>query len=84
MDAYHASEVAYKNGFNAGRESANPLNIEVETRVKVAYEQLSKCHTKLCRSSADAGLCEDLRAVLNGILNIQVKLGTMKREEDIK
>lgn len=83
MNAYDASEIAYNNGFSAGRESANPFKVEIDTRLKVAYEQLGKCHTKLCRSSADKELCEDFRELLNSILNIQVKLGMIKREEDI-
>lgn len=83
MDAYDATEIAYKNGFIAGRESASPLQVEINTRLKVAYEQLGKCHTKLCRSSADKEICEDFREVLNNILNIQVKLGMIKKEEDL-
>jgi len=79
MDEYTLQELAYNNGYNKAKSI-----IELDTRLKVAYEQLAKCHTKLCRQNADKDLCEDFREVLNKILNIQVKLGTMKREEDIK
>ena len=79
MDEYTLQELAYNNGYNKAKTI-----IELDTRLKVAYEQLAKCHTKLCRQNADKDLCEDFREVLNKILNIQVKLGTMKREEDIK
>ena len=79
MDEYTLQELAYNNGYNKAKSIT-----ELDTRLKVAYEQLAKCHTKLCRQNADKDLCEDFREVLNKILNIQVKLGTMKREEDIK
>ena len=60
---------------------------EIITRIKVAYEQLGKCHTTLCRDTPrgdpDEILLEDLREILNNLLNIQVKLGALRREEDI-
>lgn len=84
MKDYDISEVSYKNGYEDGRNSVDSLGIEITTRVKVAYEQLGKCHTKLCRSSGDEELCEDFREVLNKLLHIQVKLGALKKETDIK
>ena len=60
---------------------------EVCTRIKVAYEQLGKCHTKICRTDPyykDEELIGDFQDILNALLRLQVKLGTMKREEDIK
>lgn len=79
MDKYTLQELAYNNGYDKAKAIT-----ELDTRLKVSYEQLAKCHTKLCRQNADKDLCEDFREVLNKILNIQVKLGTMKREEDIR
>ena len=84
MNKYDLQEAAYKNGYEAGKNSVDSLGIEIATRVKVAYEQLGKCHTKLCRNSGDDGLCEDFREVLNKLLHIQVKLGALKKEADIK
>ena len=84
MNAYTACEQAYNNGFAAGKEAANPFSIEMDTRVKVAYEQLGKCHTKLCRNAVDKSLCDDLQDVLNKLLAIQVRLGGLRREEDLE
>lgn len=59
---------------------------ELNTRVKVAYEQLGRCHTALCRRDVkreDTGTIDDLTDILNSILRFQVKLGFIKREEDL-
>lgn len=80
MDIYTASELSYKNGFAAGKQ-----NTEICTRVKVAYEQLSKCHTDICKTAKDKGslayLEGDFRDIMNMILELQVKLGMLKHEE---
>jgi hypothetical protein len=82
MNEYAACEQAYKNGFCDGKQ-----NIEICTRVKVAYEQLSKCYTDICRTARDSCslvyLEEDIRDILNMLLELQVKLGVLKREEDL-
>ena len=57
------------------------------TRIKVAYEQLGKVHTELCRNDLyryDNELIHNVHDVLNAILKVQVKLGMIKKEEDIK
>lgn len=86
MDIFQASEQAYKNGFEAGQASHN-IKSEITTRIKVAYEQLSKCHTKICRTLPyyeDKALIGDFQDILNALLELQVKFGMIKREEDIK
>lgn len=89
MNAYTACELAYKNGFEAGKESVNTFNTEVTTRVKVAYEQLAKCHTDLCSASnqgenIDPNLIYSFQEAMQTLLDIQVKLCVLKKEEDIK
>lgn len=82
MDPNIATEISYKNGFTAGEQ-----NSEITTRVEVAYEQLSKCHTKLCRTSSrdeNNDLICLLQDAMQDILNIQVKLGVFKRARDLK
>jgi hypothetical protein len=60
---------------------------EICIRVAVAYEQLDKCFTQLCRvtsrGSSEEILLEDLRSAMHFILEAQVKLGAIKREEDL-
>ena len=60
---------------------------EVATRVAVAYEQLSLCHSELCRaitrSDTRNELLECFSDAIHSILNIQVELGVLKREEDL-
>ena len=59
---------------------------ELHTRIKVAYEQLGKVHTELCRQCTDRNdneLIYDIHDILNSILKVQVKLGMIKREEDL-
>ena len=62
---------------------------EIYTRIKVAYEQLGKVHTKICRSNPtrdDTHITEiiyDIQDILNDILKLEVKLGMIKREEDM-
>lgn len=60
---------------------------EICTRVKVAYEQLGKVHTELCRNDPyrqGDDLISDMHDILNAIIKVEVKLGMIKREEDIK
>ena len=62
-------------------------NEEICARIKVAYEQLGKCHTALCRYDPDRkndDVIYDLHDILNSILRLEIKLGMLKREEDIK
>ena len=65
-------------------------NEEICTRIKVAYEQLGKVHTGICRSHPkreDTEITEilyDIQDILNDILKVEVKLGMIKREEDIR
>ena len=59
---------------------------EICTRIKVAYEQLSSVHTGMCRNDPyrhDTELIYDVQDIMNSILNLEVKLGMIKREEDI-
>lgn len=60
---------------------------EIVTRVAVAYEQLSYCHSELCRSISRGDerneLLEHFSSAIHNILNIQVELGVLKREEDL-
>lgn len=82
MDPYIATETSYKNGFEAGKQ-----NTEIATRVKVAYEQLSKCHTDICLASKrgeNENLIYSLQDAMNALLDVQVKLGVLKREEDLQ
>ena len=58
---------------------------EICTRIKIAYEQLGKVHTELCRQCKDRNdneLIYDVQDIMNSILNLEVKLGMIKREED--
>lgn len=59
---------------------------EVATRVTVAYEQLSNCHGSLCRNynrgENDDLICS-IQDAMNVLLEIQVKLGVLKHEEDL-
>lgn len=60
---------------------------EICTRIKVAYEQLGKCHTKICRTDPyyqDDEIIRDFQDILNALLRLQVKFGMIKSEEDIK
>jgi hypothetical protein len=88
MNQYQACEQAYKNGFEAGAASKLPSNPELATRVKVAYELLSQCHSAICGSHQTLDTLDTVRTklhdVLLGLLDIQVDLGVLKREEDIK
>lgn len=60
---------------------------EIATRVAVAYEQLSHCHSELCRTFHRGvvrnELLECFSDAIHSILNIQVELGVLKREEDL-
>lgn len=88
MNPYLACEQAYKNGFEDGRASKLPSNPELATRVKVAYELLSQCHSTICRSHKTFETLDSVRTklhdVLLGLLDIQADLGILKREEDLK
>lgn len=60
---------------------------EICVRIKVAYEQLGKAHTILCRNDPNrenTELIYDIHDILNSILKVEVKLGMIKQEEDIK
>lgn len=62
------------------------VNEEVSTRVVVAYEQLSICHSSLCRNYSrgeNDDLIYSLQDAMNALLEIQVKLGVLKHEEDL-
>jgi hypothetical protein len=85
MRADIATELAYKNGLEQGEKNAE-IEIEMCTRVKVAYEQLNNIHTQLCRYDTrrkNTELIYDIQGVLNAILEVEVKLGIIKRKEDI-
>ena len=88
MNPYQACEQAYKNGFEDGRASKVPSNHELATRVKVAYELLSQCHSTICGSRQTSDTLDIVRTrlhdVMLSLLDIQVDLGILKREEDIK
>lgn len=60
---------------------------EICTRVSVAYEQLGKCHTKLCRVIGRGDdkeyILDEFKDVLNALLKLEVKLGMLKSEDDI-
>lgn len=87
MNPYQACEQAYKNGFEDGRASKLPSNPEMAARIKVAYELLFGCHSAICGSRPTAEVFNTVRDklhdVLLSLLDIQVELGTMKREEDL-
>lgn len=60
---------------------------EIYSRVDIAYEQLGKCHTKLCRvigrGDDNEYILDEFKDVLNAILKLEVKLGMLKSEDDI-
>jgi hypothetical protein len=59
---------------------------EIVIRTKVAYEQLAKAHDMLCKTISrdeDNGILDDFLDATHYILEIQVKLGALKREEDL-
>jgi hypothetical protein len=60
---------------------------EIATRVAVAYEQLSRCHSELCRSITRGDerdkLLDCFTDAIHSILNIQVELGVLKKEEEL-
>jgi hypothetical protein len=57
---------------------------EIIVRTKVAYEQLAKAHDMLTISrDEDNGILDDFLYAIHYILEIQVKLGALKREEDL-
>ena len=59
---------------------------EICARIKVAYEQLSRVHTELCRTDPyryDNELVYDVHDILNAILKVEVKLGMIKSEENM-
>lgn len=81
MDEYLACEMAYNNGYEEAKNKTG-----ICTRIEVAYEQLGKVHTELCRqckSRDDNELIYDVQDILNAILKVEVKLGMIKREEDM-
>jgi hypothetical protein len=83
MDKHTACELAYKNGLETGLAHSDTA---MATRICVAYEQLAKCHDSLCRTlyrNDDDSLVYDLQDVMTKLLDIQVKLGAMKREADL-
>lgn len=59
---------------------------EIYSRVDIAYEQLGKCHTKLCRvirrGDENEYILDEFTDVLNAILKLEVKLGMLKSEEE--
>jgi hypothetical protein len=57
---------------------------EIITRTKVAYEQLAKAHDILTISrDEDDSILDDFLNATHYILEIQVKLGALKREEEL-
>lgn len=82
MNPYTACELAYNNGFEAGKHKT-----EIAVRVKLAYEQLAECHSAICRSRPSPDdlifIRDDLHSIMNRLLDVQVKLGVLKREEDL-
>lgn len=85
MNEYTAYEQAYKNGFEAGKLSA-VSHAEVASRVKVAYEQLSKCNTQLCSTTfrnTDCSLVDAFSDLLLKLIDVQAKLGIFKEKTDI-
>lgn len=59
---------------------------ELATRVQIAHEQLEKCHSYLCRTGVrgkDDDLIYAIQDILIKLLDIQVKLGVLKREENL-
>jgi hypothetical protein len=81
MDSNTATELAYKNGYVAGMQSAEA---EVNARVKIAYEQLSLAHTAMCRYNPhrqNTKLLSDIQDGMDMLLKLQVKLGIIKHDE---
>ena len=57
---------------------------EIIIRTKVAYEQLAKAHDMLTISrDEDDSILDDFLNATHYILEIQVKLGALKREADL-
>lgn len=87
MNPYQACEQAYKNGYNDGLAAAQPYDLEIAARVKVAYEILATCHTTICRQHPITAQLESARSKiqssLDNLLEAQVDLGILKREEDL-
>jgi hypothetical protein len=85
MNEYTACEQAYKNGFNAGINAYAKSDYALGVRVQLAYEQLSKCHSSICTNFSTrpdaAELLAELTAAMDQLLELQVKLGILKREE---
>lgn len=88
MDTFTACELAYKNGYEAGVASVKQPDLEMKIRLNLAYAQLAECHTQLCKvtprsDKKGCAVLADLTDVMNDLLDVQVKLGMLKREEDL-
>ena len=88
MDTFTACELAYKNGYEAGAASVKQPDLEMKIRLNLAYAQLAECHTQLCKvtprsDKKGCAVLADLTDVMNDLLDVQVKLGMLKREEDL-
>lgn len=85
MNEYIACEQAYKNGFNAGINAYAQSDYALGVRVQLAYELLSKCHSSICTNFSvrpdTAELLAELTTAMDYLLELQVKLGILKREE---
>ena len=85
MNVYHACEQAYRNGFDAGLISANNPNIEMKTRLKIAYEQVAAVHTELSKANTVGEYTVALRCVqeaLSKLTEAQINFGTAINEDE--
>lgn len=90
MDEHTACEQSYKNGFKDGFDSGVKATecrqSELAIRVKVAYEIMADCHSKICRrqyTEIPNMVFDEISEVLGHLLDIQASLGVLKREEDL-
>ena len=86
MTEHVATEISYKNGFEAGKAEMAKKG-EICARLKVAYEQISAVQAELCKVSPhrnDAKLLHTMHGILDNILNVEVRLGVLEATEVIK
>lgn len=85
MNVYRACEQAYRNGFDAGLISANNPNIELKTRLKIAYEQVTAVHTELSKANIAGEYTAVLYCVheaMSRLAEAQSNFGTIIGEDD--